>query len=355
MTFIKGSKIEVFSKREVSTGSWRPAEIISGNGHTYTVKYDTFSDEPVIGWVSRKAIRPHPPVEVTNWVSGDIVEVFDNFSWKLGTILKGLGRKRVLIELHGSLVNLIVSMDEIRFRHSWEDDKWIRMGKRSTNCEDGKHYDMQAGFTHKFKNNSPHCPTDCEYSEWAVRKYRRVEKEGQSNRAMDNASGEHAYIRPSQCEVDGKKRGCLSLIIRFPVIAQRNEPNHSVDRLSSASSDSNDEDTDLCSIGSCSTTDSWRECNHYGPASDRNEGLSDAESHCGPSYAEHDIILESLEKAAVARIHQLELQGYRCTLRALYASGPLSWEQQSLISNLRLSLNISNDEHLMELKSLLSS
>lgn len=52
-------------------------------------------------------------------------------------------------------------------------------------------------------------------------------------------------------------------------------------------------------------------------------------------------------------IHQLELNAYRSTLIALYASGPISWEQEALLTDLRLQLNISSDEHLVELKNLL--
>uniref|UniRef100_A0A804QP90 ENT domain-containing protein n=1 Tax=Zea mays TaxID=4577 RepID=A0A804QP90_MAIZE len=53
-------------------------------------------------------------------------------------------------------------------------------------------------------------------------------------------------------------------------------------------------------------------------------------------------------------IHELELQAYRSTVRALRAAGPLTWEQESLLTNLRLSLNISNEEHLLQLRHLLS-
>ncbi|KAK7311862.1 hypothetical protein RJT34_10289 [Clitoria ternatea] len=54
------------------------------------------------------------------------------------------------------------------------------------------------------------------------------------------------------------------------------------------------------------------------------------------------------EEVVAGRIHRLELQAYRRTLEAIYASGSLSWEQEELLTNLRISLNISNDEHLTE-------
>lgn len=56
-----------------------------------------------------------------------------------------------------------------------------------------------------------------------------------------------------------------------------------------------------------------------------------------------------------ANVHELELYAYQSTVKALHASGPLSWEQESLLTNLRLSLNISNEEHLLHLRHLLSA
>lgn len=54
------------------------------------------------------------------------------------------------------------------------------------------------------------------------------------------------------------------------------------------------------------------------------------------------------------RAHERELYTYRYILEALYASGPLSWEQEIILTNLRIKLYVSNDEHLMELRRLKS-
>lgn len=60
------------------------------------------------------------------------------------------------------------------------------------------------------------------------------------------------------------------------------------------------------------------------------------------------------EDDLAANVHELELHAYKSTVQALYASGPLSWEQESLLTNLRMSLHISNEEHLLQLRNLLS-
>ncbi|XP_045803102.1 uncharacterized protein LOC123896776 isoform X5 [Trifolium pratense] len=87
--------------------------------------------------------------------------------------------------------------------------------------------------------------------------------------------------------------------------------------------------------------------------SDENTVCSDAESL---DVEDVDEGCDIFPKEVVAeKIHRLELNAYLCTLEAMYASGPLSWEKEGLLTNLRISLNISNDEHLMGIKNLVSS
>ena len=119
--------------------------------------------------------------------------------------------------------------------------------------------------------------------------------------------------------------------------------------------ESNDSDSDECSIGSCSVVidNPNKLCSRIVEA-DADALSSDAESFNGHENEEEKCFL-SLEKNVAVGIHSLELHAYRCTLEALYASGPLNWEQEVLITNLRMSLNISNDEHLMELRNLISA
>lgn len=134
MRFKKGSKIEVFSKSEVPSGAWRPADMISGNGHNYTVRYVHClgrKNETVMERVSRKAIRPCPPPVncKESLVTGDLVEVFDDFSWKIASILKVLSAEYYLIRLLGSSKEFQAHKVNIRVRQSWQDGEWIMIGK----------------------------------------------------------------------------------------------------------------------------------------------------------------------------------------------------------------------------------
>lgn len=134
MRYRKGSIVEVLSKSEVPLCSWRCAEIICGNGHNYTVKYKMdhgASDEAAVERVSRKSIRPRPPPveKLENWVPGDVVEVFQNFSWKMAIVSKVLGKNCFLVRLVGSYLEFEVSKIDIRARQSWESGKWFVIGK----------------------------------------------------------------------------------------------------------------------------------------------------------------------------------------------------------------------------------
>lgn len=117
-----------------------------------------------------------------------------------------------------------------------------------------------------------------------------------------------------------------------------------------------DADSVTCSVGSCSMTSNnlYNLPHHLFRRPIENDDCSDAESFCRLGYEEGNCLLTTKEELA-AEIHRLELHAYRCTMEALHASGPLSWEQETLVTNLRLSLHISNDEHLMELRNLVSS
>lgn len=106
-----------------------------------------------------------------------------------------------------------------------------------------------------------------------------------------------------------------------------------------------DENSVTCSVGSCSINENSR-------CEDIESHDSDAESVYQGEYQE-DLSLSKNELAA--EIHRLELQAYRCTIEALHASGPLTWEKETMVTNLRMSLHISNDEHLIELKNLIST
>ena len=129
MRLRKGDQVEVYSQEEVSSGSWSCAEIVSGNGRTYSVRY--FQTEEAVEKVPRWAIRPcPPPVEGPNvWAAGDLAEAFHNSSWKQARIMQIIGVNCYLARLLGSPLDVLVSQSYLRLRQAWRDGQWFLLGK----------------------------------------------------------------------------------------------------------------------------------------------------------------------------------------------------------------------------------
>ncbi|KAI9190907.1 hypothetical protein LWI28_000605 [Acer negundo] len=405
MRFKKGSKVEVFCRNEVPSGAWRCAEIISGNGHNYTVRYAQYlgkTNNVYMDKVSRKAIRPCPPAAdcAESWMAGDVVEVFDDFSWKIATILKVLSGDSSLVRLLGSSREFQAHKMNIRVRKSWQDDEWVLIGKGSGSSEVAKYKGGSTFNSHKkmsfrlaqadadlevqegnncfgiksatdlqeshvvsrmLKRASPYGPF-AEACTGNIQKMIAVEKDGEHQRVISRNTSSLlkkvdavAYPRKNLGETymhassNNLTNGYYGMV--------RGKPK-CVEYSHGRSLEANDSDIDVCSVGSCSiSSDSTSMLSSRILAGDCEEAdniSSDAESFSGRGDEEEKSPLPVGEDVA-ARIHRLELHAYRSTLEALYASGPLSWEQEALLTNLRITLHISNDEHLMELRNLISA
>ncbi|XP_024023100.1 uncharacterized protein LOC21408334 [Morus notabilis] len=403
MRFKKGSKVEVLCKKEAPSGSWQCAEIISGNGHNYTVRYEELGGSTVVERVSRKEIRPcPPPLEVsTSWVAGDLVEVFYNSSWKLATISKVMGKKHVFVRLLGSSREYKVSKFDVRVRQFWQDDQWTVIGKGSgyydnvkhdeiLNLEDNQNSSFQIQktsrrinprangqsfpATHKLsfqeshfassrtlKRSSPYCSSQVNARAGTPQKFRVIGNEGRCHRVFTSDPLLLAEQVDSALPRDmlGEKALALFKIrtSRFPEAKSSRKKPSGLDGCSFAVNiQSNDAKSTACSVGSCSiNSNNSRALPHRvfaSPVEDLDCG--DAESFCQVRFEEGNCVRPTKEELA-AEIHRLELHAYHCTIEALHASGPLSWEQEELMTNLRLSLHISNDEHLLEIRNLVSA
>ncbi|XP_038978918.1 uncharacterized protein LOC103703809 [Phoenix dactylifera] len=396
MRFKKGSKVEVLSKREVPSGSWWCAEIISGNGRTYGVKYDGYLPDMdgAVERVPRKAIRPcPPPVKCPrNWVPGDIVEIFEHNSWKLGEVSRVVGGNYFLVRLLGSSMQFRAHVSDIRLRQSWHDNKWVVIQKNSERCNDalvnsqtktGKfstqllqscielekyggdgHADAEKNYRSKeptprsMRKRLHFCLSPNDTCTGARRKMRAVEKVGwcegvTAERPSQLLEKVHAVASP--CQVLGEKHMHAFLNNKVCETGMDNQKPHAgVGYHFIESIDPNDAESVSSSVGSCSPSNRPYRSFLYpvtSPTHDLDSNHDDAESPCASGT---ELSLHT-EEAHEAEIHHLELHAYRSTLLALYSSGPLSWEKEVLLTNLRLMLRISNDEHILELRHLASA
>ncbi|XP_041022774.1 uncharacterized protein LOC121263771 [Juglans microcarpa x Juglans regia] len=395
MRFMKGSKVEVLRKKEATPAEWACAKIISGNGHTYSVVFEGscgMRSEALVERVPRKAIRPCPPSvgSVESCAVGDIVEVFDVGSWKIAMVVKPFGRDYYLARLLGSCEEFRVHKSNVRVRQSWQNNEWIVIRKGLESCDLVKsnkpsssychqitsgvpqfisRRKMQAGYnclaaqdntcfqepytvsSRILKRSLPYCSSNIEPY---ARKTRGIQKEGESLllKKVDAVACPRVNLGETymHASCNNGTTGWFEL--------ERGNQIGSIFCFHERSSEPNDCSSLASSVGSCSvvsnSTNELSGHNLSDPTQDADPIGSDADSfyNCGDEERKCPL---SMKEDVPARIHRLELHAYRSTLEAIYASGPLSWEHEALLTNLRISLNISNDEHLMEIRNLKSA
>ncbi|KAL0915326.1 hypothetical protein M5K25_015738 [Dendrobium thyrsiflorum] len=382
MRFKKGSKVEVLNKSEDPDGSWWCAEIISGNGHNYYVRYDRHLADvgSSMERVPRRAIRPCPQSEKgrLDWVPGDIVEVLNNFSWIVAKIIMFSGGEYFSVRLLGTSTELIVHSSCIRLRKCWQDDKWFVFKKNSAKCCDK----ITTGISkEKFTSNVPQpipdqfqakqyisveetsqflarsvkkrartCSQSLEKCTGAFRKMRAVEKEGFPKGVFEwNSALEKVDAVASPRTKFGEKCMYSSLINRNTGTFETNQVGHCYRlRLEGTDAESTSSSVGSCSVNKSPCRSTCDPFNGMGQDMKSHHDLSEASAILGRK--------KSLTTSAALDpgIHSLELHAYRCTMSAFFASGPMNWEQQALLTELRRMLHISNDEHLTELKNPLS-
>ncbi|XP_074590334.1 uncharacterized protein LOC141846232 [Curcuma longa] len=373
--FKKGNKVEVWNRREVPSGSWWSAEIISGNGHTYSVRYDGYpmDSSVAVDRVPRKAIRPRPPPleDQKELHIGDVVEVFDNNSWKIAEVRMIIGNGYCSMRLLGSSRKFPCHKSRIRRQLSWQDNKWMVIHK-----DFGEESDRQLSSSMRGGTSICHVPQSCEKMKTSFgdkhfpavfsgsikkrpldmhihadmcnagrKKMRAIMKDGIFQQETTENSSKCAlkvdFLTSSRRLLGEKYTDCY---LNKRVGPSRNESGRSMLRSDKEknllnSSVLNAAESTSSSVGSCSVDSSHEEC--YSQS-----------DHAATSYGFETDSSFSRKGDLQVQIHEFELSAYRSTLKAFYASGPVSWEREAVMTNLRLMLNISNDEHLMEIRNL---
>ncbi|KAK1437520.1 hypothetical protein QVD17_03312 [Tagetes erecta] len=358
MKYKRGSTVEVFCAQ-----SWRCARIVYGKGHNYTVSYDVypgFTDKDDVERVSVESIRPCPPLlEISeSWIPGDVAEVFHNLSWKMAIVLKDFGLDQFLVRIVESSQEFEVMKSELRVRQSYRKGEWIVISKVPSDYKDANStkllkYDQDSGSQAKQKETieDSRAKDLC----FDAQNNHLMESHVTPSKTLKRAS----TCRYSQDETDTKRARKLRMSEKEAMQARVLGTSHKV--VVDVANRKTCIDT-ACgyesSSGSCSMY-SYKPYEIYhgqGYVEDIEDHESDAESIC--RFEDHEEKSQETDESAANEtaadeIHRLELHAYRNTMAALHASGPLSWENETMVTNLRLSLHISNDEHMTMLKHLL--
>ncbi|XP_024954504.2 uncharacterized protein LOC102613084 isoform X3 [Citrus sinensis] len=335
MKFRKGDSVEVLRRVHDPCGSWFPGTIVSVDGNDYVIRYKFLLDdegELILEKVPGVDIRPLPLCEAANrWRVGDIAEVFDNQCWRVGKIAKVLQNNGYVVRLSGSIQLKEFHVANIRVRKSWHNSQWSVTGKVAQDKQ----------FTTK---------NDSKYSLDLLSIAPSLKIGKDLPLGEDGRNDSKMYFRMGtmkRCHADYFERNSRNLVIAgshkkrnsstwaggcnrpqtgtpplFRQVVDISFPRVQLDEKFIGGS------TDMETKMAKATTDSLSGKKHEFPSS------------------RHKLEVD---------IHELELHAYESTVQALYASGPLSWEQESLLTNLRLSLNISDEEHLLQLRHLLSA
>lgn len=372
MRFKKGDRVEVFSKEEVATGAWLCAEIVSAHGDKYRVKYGLFpriiDSEIVMDWVPKDAVRPCPPPveEEGDYVKGNLIEVLDDFSWKMARVEKVVDKNTYLVRLFGLCEGFRVHKSHLRARQCWQDGKWFLLGKGL------KNFNKPIGVSVSDTRTTQWSPVDDadEILKTCVGSNRILKRKSPPGNLEENypvASGKKRLIEtvgghilsvnpsPTSEKVDEFVYANESLGDNY-VHASFNVGAAEFSRMNTRESGSclvgvsTSEDSDSCSssVGSCTVVSGGACSSPFGvsthSSNDLEDCYSDAESSCGPKYEEKRC---SSDGKIGFELNRSELCTYFSEVRALYALGPLRWEDEERLTNLRHLLHISTDEHLM--------
>lgn len=395
-----GNLVEVLKKENDPSGCWFPGIVASADGNNCIVRYKGVINnkgEPVVERVREEDVRPRPPIEKgEGWKVGDIAEVFDIQCWRVAKIVKVLKNVHFVVRLFGSIQLREFHKSNLRIRQAWHNNKWSLVGKFTENKQTGNNHTqdyseqpgslicrappqaIRQGIHLRVANAKKHLKDKHSHNEMCLPV--RTSKRSHIH-CSELPSSEDPRVRSCKKRKSSPNdRRCDQPLVRnhcfFMQVDDSSSPKVRVDKKSRNKSIEMDakmkketnnwihntsvlplfsEGSDQCSIASCSL-------NAYDDYPGENSGdrveiildNSDAESSFPPLVSKRNSPPSPRHKLEVD-VHKLELQAYNSTVQALYASGPLSWEQESLLTNLRLSLHISNEEHLLQLRHLLST
>ncbi|XP_042043961.1 uncharacterized protein LOC121789587 isoform X2 [Salvia splendens] len=342
MRFKAGDTVEVMQSKELPA-SWRAAEILSCSGETYTIQYVCYpgmENKRLVEVVSRKLLRPCPSTlqGAKCFITGDMVEVFHQYTWKIAVVLNVLGgkkesrtnkihhkvstcKKKYLVRLLGCSKELAIDRTKVRMRQTWHDVKWLQLRKipqagddvivskpsksksKYQPGDDCGNFQDEAAMresavisSRSLKRMSPYISSIVEAHEGPVQKFRAAEKEDRKQRIIDKV---HAVACPKEILGETYMHASHNIISNGYAQMEREKQNAMLGYSGFRDSELNCSDSDVCSVGSCSITNqSLKSYYNYfmHVHSQETDTHSDAESFNGSGFERENFSLPPKEE-----------------------------------------------------------
>lgn len=318
--------------------------------------------------------KPHRPVKLKKrrWVLGDVTEVLDLNSWRLGKITEVLKNDCFIIRLAGCIQPREFHISCLRIPHAYhskqlpvadmasEVSKPIKPANRY--YHHSKFVMEQDCAAYEEDDQNTKRKAACVSASTSARTVKRKLEASRIVRSTGKKQKVAAYevhltknvlpLKVSARNDIDSDRSYRPLCGRYNHLTKKcitkTKPGCMVLPLSEIPLHIREENE--CSVASCSA-------NYFTNDDQQSVGIGscfpdDVMSAC-QSVSEQEN-MNVYGSGLHMNVHELELQAYQSTVKAFHAAGHLTWEQESLLTNLRLSLNISNEEHLLQLRHLLS-
>ncbi|RCV09751.1 hypothetical protein SETIT_2G054700v2 [Setaria italica] len=307
----------------------------------------------------KEGVKHHQPVQLrrSRWVLGDVTEVLDHNSWRLGKITEVLKNDYFVIRLVDFIQPREFHISCLRIPHAYHSKQLTVADRDHRAYEDDDHNTKRKAANFCASTSARTVKRKLEASTMPPSDLVRRTGKKQKVAAYEvrQVTKNVLPLKMSARNDIGGDRFCRPLSGKCNDLAKSNNTKRKPDCkvLPSSEIPLHIREENECSVASCSVN-YMEYCTNDDEQSVRICGCfpDDAMSACPSMSAQENN--DDNGSGLHMNIHELELQAYQSTVRAFHAAGPLTWEQESLLTNLRLSLNISNEEHLLQLRHLLS-
>ncbi|KAM0873047.1 hypothetical protein ACQ4PT_038331 [Festuca glaucescens] len=374
-----GMDVEAWIKDAATNKSaWRAGKVIQGNGHTYTIKW--FDGSLDTAGIKRKFVRPSPKPDVQlpmDLAASDIVELFDNNMWKWAEVVR-VGDRQLDVKFVDSTNVFTADMSLLRPQLLYGEEGWALTHKDDQIPTEsavpsrpiaGKNIKRKAtchGIANSAFKPGKAQRSNCTVDSNIVRDVKRFQ--GDANRlfakreapaARYNNNIEVMDVHPSHCIKKREETGYNADIF----LARRTDCDKDNGVRKSDTSSSTSDSSSSCSSGSNNSGD---DCADYATVEHCQEGqeadilllprCNEEEQGSDNRRLQHHQANEvqgvMKQEEQNDRVHARELEAYLSVMKAFHATGSLTWAKTGLLSDLRLQLHVSSDEHLQIIWSL---